>query len=217
VIRPGEAWGEPVTGAPDLEVSGDDADLARILDTHQGALVRFRASPDSDFARALGLSATGEPTGLAATVDALTVQPGGHAINAVVLGAPPSRVRATTPTARLRVRVNGRDLTAGRATTVVIANGQFLDGLDVVPRGHPGDGRVEVQVYALRRGERRGMRARLPQGVHLPHPRITTATGREVEIHVESGRLPLTVDGIARGDVADLSVKVIPGALRLVL
>ena len=218
MIRPGEAWGEPVAGAVDLEVAGNDADLAGVLDTHQGALVRFRAAPGSDLGRALGLAATGAAPGrLAAPIDALRVEPGGYAVNGVILGTSPARIRATTPSARVRVLVNGRELMAGRATTVVIANGQFFDGLDVVPRGHPGDGRLEVQVYALRRGERRAMRARLPQGVHLPHPRITTATGREVEIHVEGGRLPLTIDGVAHGSVSELTVTVIPGALRLVL
>lgn len=217
MIKPGEAWGEPVSGAPDLEVCGHDADLAAVVDTHLGALVRFRAAPDSDLARALGIAATGDSAGLAAPIDALHVDPGGTAVNGVVLGTPPAQLGLASPSVPVRVLVNGRELTAGPATTVVIANGQFFDGLDVVPRGHPGDGRVEIQVYALRRGERRAMRARLPQGVHLPHPRITTATGREVEIHVEDGRLPLTIDGVARDSVSHLTVAVIPGALRLVL
>ena len=63
----------------------------------------------------------------------------------------------------------------------MVASGQYLRGIDVVPRGHPGDGRVEVQVYAVAAGERAGVRARLPQGVHLPHPDITQTTGRRVE------------------------------------
>jgi hypothetical protein len=216
-MRPGEAWGVPVQGAPDLEVDGTDADLATMVAGHQGALVRFRPAPGSDLARALGISATGDPTGRAGAVDALRVEPGGTAVNGVVLGTPPGRVRLTTPTAEIRVLVNGREVATGRATTVVVANGQFFDGLDVVPRGHPGDGRIEVQVYALRRGERRAMRARLPQGVHLPHPRITTATGRDVEIHVRDRRLPLRIDGVAHGSYRDLTVSVIPGALRLML
>ncbi len=91
-------------------------------------------------------------------------------MNGVIVGTPPRRVRMTTPSARVTVTVNGREVATGRATTVVIANGQFFDGLDVVPRGHPGDGRLEVQVYALRRGERGAMRSRLPLGVHLPAP-----------------------------------------------
>ncbi len=217
MIRPGEAWGEPFSGAVDLEVAGGDADLARVLDVHQGALVRYRATEESDFARALGIASTGDGGGVAAPVDALRVEPGGFAVNGVVLGTPPGRVGFMTRSTELRVLVNGREISRGPATTVVIANGQFFDGLDVVPRGHPGDGRVEVQVYALRRGERRAMRARLPQGIHVPHPRITTATGRQVEIHVERGRLPVLIDGIAHEPVADLTVDVIAGALRLVL
>lgn len=217
MIKPGDPWGEPVTEAPDLEVTGGDADLARVLDTHRGALVRYRPGPASDLARAVGIAATAQPSGLAAPIDALRADPGGHAVNGVVLGTPPGRIRATTPSARVRVLVNGREIAAGRATTVVIANGQFFDALDVVPRGHPGDGRIEVQVYALRRGERRAMRARLPQGVHVPHPRITTSSGGEVEVHVEGGRLPLTIDGVGHAPVSDLAVSVIPGALRLAL
>jgi diacylglycerol kinase family enzyme len=206
-----------VAEAPDLEVSGTDADLAAVLDTYRGALVRFEAAAGSDLARALGLAAGGAPGGLAAAVDALAVEPGGMAVNGVVLGTPPGRLRFTSPTSRIRVVVNGRELAAGRITTVVVANGQFFDGLDVVPRGHPGDGRIEIQVYGLRRGERRAMRSRLPQGVHVPHPRITTASGREVEIHVEGRPVPLTIDGVDRGSVSDLTVGVIPAALRLVL
>jgi hypothetical protein len=217
VIKPGEEWGEPFTGAVDLEVTGSDADLARVLDVHRGAVVRYRPDGGSDFARALGISATEDEGGFAARVDALRVEPGGYAVNGVVLGPPPGRVGFASRSVGVRVLVNGRELATDPATTVVVANGQFFDGLDVVPRGHPGDGRLEVQVYSLRRSERRAMRSRLPQGIHLPHPRITTANGRQVEIHVEHGLLPLTIDGVDAGSVADLTVEVIPGALRLVL
>ncbi len=216
-MKPGEPWGEPLTGAPDVEVAGDDADLAAVLSTHRGALVRYEPSERSDLARAVGIGGGGGGR-LAAPIDALDVAPGGYAVNAVVLGTHPSRIGLTTPSAHLRVAVNGRPAFDGRATTLVVANGQFLDGLDVVPRGHPGDGRMEVQVYALTRGERRAMRSRLPQGVHLPHPRITTASGRSVVVSVAGGRLlPLTVDGIAHHPVDELRVDLLPAALRLVL
>ena len=61
------------------------------------------------------------------------------AVNIVVVGTPPGRVRSWHRSA-LRV---GDD----RAWGVVVASGQFHEGVDVVPRGHPGDGRLEVQVY----------------------------------------------------------------------
>jgi YegS C-terminal NAD kinase beta sandwich-like domain len=218
VIKPGEAWGEARSGPPDLEVTGTDADLARVLGSARGALVRFQADSRSDFARALGINGADAEGGLAeAAVDGLEVDPGGYAINGVVLGVPPGQLRFGTASPRIRVTVNGRELSSGPATTVVVANGQFFDGLDVVPRGHPGDGRFEVQVYALKRGERRAMRTRLPQGSHLPHPRITTGTAKTVEIHVDGAPLALSIDGVSREPVTDLAVRVIPAALRLVL
>jgi hypothetical protein len=38
-----------------------------------------------------------------------------------------------------------------------------------------------------------------------------------VEVVVDHDRLPLRVDGVARGDVDRLTVEVVPGALRLLL
>jgi YegS C-terminal NAD kinase beta sandwich-like domain len=212
----GQPWGRPATGPADVEVAGDDAALARAVEAHPGALVRFAPDAGSDLARAVGLDAAGEPAGLDAPVDALACDPGGLAVNAVVLGTPPGRLRAWSRSGRVEVSVDGRVLHDGPATTVVIANGQFLDGLDVVPRGHPGDGRIEVQVYALGPGERRAMRARLPLGTHLPHPRIATASGRAVTVHADRRR-PLALDGVARDPVGALAVTVRPAALRLVL
>jgi hypothetical protein len=188
-----------------------------VIDSYQGALVRYLPSPGSDLGRALGLASTGETGGIEAPIDALYVEPGGYAVNGVVLGTPPGRLGFTAPSAAFAVSVNGKQISTGRATTVVIANGQFFDGLDVVPRGHPGDGRAEVQVYRLGRAERRAMRARLPQGAHLPHPHIVAATGREIEVRLDGGRAPLWIDGVARDAVSELTVTVIPGALRLAL
>ena len=65
----------------------------------------------------------------------------------------------------------------GPCTTVVIATGQFRHGLDLVPRGHPGDGRAEVQIYAVPGRERRELRVRLATGTHVPHPKITQRPG----------------------------------------
>ena len=91
----------------------------------------------------------------------------------VVVGVAPDRATWSSAAPGLRVRVGDRVVHDGPATAVVVASGQYLRGADVVPRGHPGDGRAEIQVYAVKRGERAGVRSRLPQGVHLPHPDIT--------------------------------------------
>lgn len=217
-LRHGEPWGEPPSSAPDVDLAGDDPDLADLVGRQPPPLVRFRPSPRSDIARALGLRADG-PGATAVAIDALAVDEPhrSSAVNAVILGCPPDRLSWSARAARLRVVVDGRPWFDGRATTLLVASGQFLRGADLVPRGHPGDGRAEVQVYELRRGERRPMRRRLPTGTHVPHPRIRTVGGGRVEVEVDGRALPLEVDGRAQGGVRRLTVTLVPGALRILV
>jgi hypothetical protein len=224
-LRHGERWGHAATSPPDVEVAGDDDDLVAAAGSRPGALVRFRATPRSDLARALGLG----PDDSGATevaIDALAIDPDDSAVdrvravdavNAMVLGPPPDRLRWTARAADITVRVDGRAWFSGRATTVVVANGQFLRGADLVPRGHPGDGWAEVQVYALGRRARRGMRRRLPTGTHLPHPDVRAGRARRVEIEVRGRRLPVEVDGRPQGRRSRLVVSLVPAAIRLLV
>jgi diacylglycerol kinase family enzyme len=139
------------------------------------------------------------------------------AVNAVILGCSPDRLSWMARAVSLSVVIDDRTWFRGRATTVVVASGQFLRGVDVAPRGHPGDGWAEVQVYELRRGERRAMRRRLPTGTHVPHPRIRTGRARRVDIALGGRGLPLEIDGRAQGGVTRLAVAVVPAALRLLV
>ncbi len=221
-MRRGETWGTPATGdtgdaggagRTDLQVTGGDADLARAVAANPGARVQFHPDPTSDLARALGLATPG-PGQMVLPVDALRWS-GGLAVNMVVIGTAPDRVRAWTRPRAALVVLDGRPLFDGRATTVVIANGEFLRGRDVVPRGHPGDGRLEVQVYALGARERGLMRRRLPRGVHVPHPRIVTGTGRTVRVDM----LGATVEHDGRPSPAWTGgeVAVVPAAVHLLV
>jgi diacylglycerol kinase family enzyme len=139
------------------------------------------------------------------------------AVNMIVVGVAPDRQTWRSRNTRVRVSVDGRDVHDGAVTAVVIANGQYLRTRDVVPRGHPGDGRVEMHVYTLRRAERRAMRARLAIGAHLPHPRIATASGRRVVVESASGPIPVEVDGAGHGRAARVDVEVTPGAFSLLV
>src|SRR5205085_9583042 len=116
----------------------------------------------------------------------------------------------------VEIEVVGRPWFAGASTTVVLANGQVLRGADIVPRGHPGDGRWEVQVYELRRRERRAMRRRLTTGAHVPHPRIRSRTARRVEIGAPHD-WALEVDGVRAEPVRTLMCEVVPAAFRLLV
>jgi hypothetical protein len=218
-VRKGQPWGEPASGAPDVELVGDDADLAALVQERPGRTVWFRPDGESDLARAVGLTARDEPGALEVPVDALRVFDGEQAegvvaVNAVVVGVPPDRLRWSSPTGTVDVVVDGRERFRGRATTVVVANGQFLRGGDVVPRGHPGDGRFEVQVYALGRRERASLRSRLPVGTHVPHPSITETSGREVTV-TWSAPVPFERDGHRQESLSTVRVQIVSAALRL--
>lgn len=216
-LRRGAEWGRPAAGPPDRDVHGDDRALARWVLESPGALIRFTPSPRSDLARALGLQPGTTPAGSHdAALDALALPDGDLAVNMVVVGTPPDRVGRFTRRREVRVTVDDRTVFDGKATTVVVAIGEFLRGYDVVPRGHPGDGRCETQVYRLRPPERAEMRRRLPNGTHVPHPRIREQQGRRVEIE-GAEELAYEVDGTARSPLRALSLEVRPGAYRLLL
>lgn len=215
-IRKGEPWGEPADGPPDLDVAGSDRDLARAVAAAPGALVRFRPDASSDLARAVGLRSEPVDGATAVALDALALDALALAVNAVVLGPPPDRLGRLDRAVRVRVAVDGAAWVDEAATTIVVATGQFLRACDLVPRGHPGDGRAEIQVYRLRAGERRAMRRRLPSGEHVPHPRILQRAGRHVEI-AAARAMSLEADGEHLGPVARLTVRVVPAAYRLLV
>jgi len=215
MIQPGEAWGSPARAPADLEVEGDDVALARAFGAAPGALIKFIPSSTSDLARAVGLG-PGESRGHALPLDALELGDGTFAVNMCVFGTPPDRLRRSSPLLELDIQLNGRPWFAATATTVVIAIGQFLRGLDVVPRGHPGDGRAEIQVYELERSERRPMRARLATGAHVPHPRIQQRTASVIGLRARPAA-QREVDGAPRTPVTEITIRVLPGAYRLLV
>ena len=214
MIRPGEEWGTPATGEPAIDVHGDDRALARAVADHPGALFRFRPDPASDLARAVGL--TDRPSATELPLDALAYD-GGLAVNMIVAGRAPDRLRWSDRMTDTVVVVDGREVFSAKATTIVVATGEFLRGNDVVPRGHPGDGRAEVQVYAVAGRERAQLRDRVRTGAHVPHPAIVQRSGRTIEVvrfgtrgaEVDGERTPQPMEGI--------TIEVVPNAYRLLV
>jgi hypothetical protein len=221
-IRPGQPWGTEEAGPADLEVSGSDAMLGSVL--ARGVtepLVRFNPSPESDLARVVGLVAGAVPSGLALPVDVLAVVAGNGAdplvaVNSVVIGVAPDRLRLWHRPAELSVEIDGTALEAASATTLVVMNGQYLRGFDMSPRGHPGDGVAEAQLYAVPPGTRRAMRSRLATGAHVPHPAIRIRRARRVIVR-SSRPVPVEVDGENRGKVTELELTLRPAAYRLLV
>ena len=231
MIEKGKPWERPASGPAAWQVEGDDAALAAAVRDQPGARVGFRPDPTSDLARALGIHAPAYDGGtsnsagsLELGIDALRVTADDRdlfSVNMVVVGTPPDRTGWFTSAPDLRVEVDGRVVHDGPATTVVVASGQYLRGQDVVPRGHPGDGRAEVQVYAVPRSQRAGVRSRLPQGVHLPHPNVTQTTGRRIDVVAAKGsakaRVGLEIDGVPGPAAIRVTVEVIPEAFLIVV
>lgn len=215
MIRRGHEWGRPAGGAePDLEVGGDDPVLAAaVASAGHDPLVRFSPAAGSDLARAVGL---GRGSGdLALPMDALRLDDGGWAVNGVVVGTPPDRLRAWHRPVAVVVEVDGTARQV-EATTVVVMTGQFLRAHDVSPRGHPGDGRCEIQVYTVPPGQRRDLRARLRAGAHLPHPGIIVRSGRRVAIRIRRA-LRVEIDGRHAGSRDRLDLELVPSAYRLLV
>ncbi len=215
MIRRGEPWGGPVSGPVSASGAGGDADLAGLVAANPGARIAFDPDASCDLALAVGLAAGSAGT-VELPLDAVDLDDGTLAVNVVVSGVPPHRLRWWHRRRPVTVQVDERVVFDGPATTVVVANGQFLDGADLVPRGHPGDGRLEVQVYALGPGERRALRARLATGGHVPHPAIATGSGRRVGCRWARAA-PLAVDGRPRGRRDRLEAAVLPAVFSLVV
>lgn len=220
MIKPGEEWGRPSEAVPDLEVTGGDFDLAAAVAGRPGVLVRFRPDAGSDLAGAVGLTRSAPPSGIGrgieVALDVLAVAEHGSAVNMIVVGSPPDASRGFVRRFGANVRVDEKPVFHGPCTGIVIATGQFRRGLDLVPRGHPGDGRAEIQIYAVPSRERRQLRNRLATGTHVPHPKITQRSGSRVAISIDR-RVPLEVDGRDAGRTDLLDVEVLPSAYRLLL
>ena len=98
-------------------------------------------------------------------------------------------------------------------------NAQFLDGWDVAPRAHPGDGLLDVLDVAaeLSLMDRITARGRLPAGSHLPHPAIAYRRVGAIQADL-APPLRVWLDGEALPDLAHhLAIRVEPDALRVVV
>jgi diacylglycerol kinase family enzyme len=95
-------------------------------------------------------------------------------------------------------------------------NAQWIGTWDVAPRAHPGDGRLDTLDVRLSTGDRLAARKRLTTGTHVPHPDITQQRTKAIQVSFDR---PLTVhlDGTKVGSARQLSVRVEPDALTIVI
>jgi diacylglycerol kinase family enzyme len=98
-----------------------------------------------------------------------------------------------------------------RGPLLAVMNADHVGNWNVAPRAHPNDGRFDVVEVAPTMSIRHRLqaRARLAQGTHVPHPDIAV---RAASTAVWEFRRPmrLAVDGVDRGRVRRLAVRLVP-------
>lgn len=99
---------------------------------------------------------------------------------------------------------------------LAICNVDQIGAWKVAPRAHPNDGKLDiVEVASTMRPRDRWMaRSRLPQGSHVPHPKISVRAVADANWQFERPQ-GLWIDGVAIGRVTDLSVTIEPDAFEL--
>lgn len=197
-IKRGEAWGTAAPLPDDGVIVHSDAEAGEAL---EDARRRGRPLPTlgllgGDLCRTLG--GTGDAARLRSS-DAMTFP--------VDLG----EVLADG-----RIHLFVAHVVAGSRLRFVAMNAQWLGEWNAGPRGHPNDGRLDVYEGQLSWLDWWQVRRRLPQGAHLPHPRIEERRVPAVQVTFDRP-LPVHVDGRAIGDVRNLSVRVAADALRVVV
>ena len=106
--------------------------------------------------------------------------------------------------------------TRGWGQALVAMNAQFLGPWIVGVRAHPNDGLLDVYQARLSLADRLKVRGRLSHGAHLPHPGIEER--RTGAMQVELARpLPVRLDGESFGEARNVSLRVVPDAITVVV
>jgi hypothetical protein len=103
-----------------------------------------------------------------------------------------------------------------RGRAFVAMNAAWLGPWNLGPRAHPGDGLLDTFDARLPLRQALAVRARLPQGAHLPHPAIAERRTRAVQVDL-GATLAVRLDGEVVGTARSLSVRVEPDALTVVV
>ena len=106
--------------------------------------------------------------------------------------------------------------TPGWGYAFVAMNAQWLGRWNLGPRAHPGDGLLDTYEARLPPFDRLKVRARLHHGAHLPHPGIRERRTAAVQVTLPRP-LPVVLDGEDVGRGRNLSLRVRPDAVRVVV
>ena len=103
-----------------------------------------------------------------------------------------------------------------RGSFRVAMNGAWVGRWNLGPSAHPNDGLLDTLEASLRPTEWPSVRRRLSLGDHLPHPRLKSRRIKAVQWHVDRA-VPVRLDGERVGVFRDISVRIEPDALTVVV
>ena len=119
-----------------------------------------------------------------------------------------------------RLHLFGAHLVAHRTMwlgqQLAVMNAAWLGDLNLGPKAHPNDGLLDVSEGALPFGQLLLARKRARTGSHVPHPRITMRRVPAAQLHFDRP-MPVWLDGQRTGAFRDISVRVEPDALTVVV
>ena len=107
-----------------------------------------------------------------------------------------------------------RPLWIGRFAVAI--NSAWLGDLNLGPKAHPNDGLLDISEGALSFGPLLLARIRARTGTHVPHPGITMRRVPAAQVHFNRP-MPVWLDGQRVGAFRDISVRVEPDALTVVV
>lgn len=192
-VKPGADWGEIVPTPVDGIELASDAELAAAVDRGEARPLVLRGG---DLFATVGAPRR-TTTSVRVSIDVLRLTADGETFTAV---------------AHAVVRTPGR-LGWWRGPILGVMNVDHIGRADVAPRAHPNDGGFDVVRVSASMSVRSRWQAwrRLPTGTHVPHPDIATHRSRGEDFRFDRP-LALRVDGVERGTVRSLSVRVGPDA-----
>jgi YegS C-terminal NAD kinase beta sandwich-like domain len=195
-IRKGEPWGEPAVCPTDVRVVSTDRDVRDWVIWHRrrGEPIPDLGVAGGDLARTCGGAIGDHPISAKVTVDVMRVSL--------------DDVEQTWGVAHVVMRRQWL-----RNEVVMVMNAQFYRSYDIVPRGHPNDGRLDVLRVDQEMGwrERLQARRRARTGTHLPHGHLSAQSVTEVELDFDSP-MAIWIDGVRWDTARRVRVTVEPDA-----
>lgn len=161
VVRRGEDWGSDGIPSGSVPRAFDDGQIFDLLRTGH----REFCVVSGDLARTLG-SSSSMPTAAFRRVPLDLIQ--------ITLRLDDGSIREVIAASHCFIRRSWWRGGVFTGKVLLICNAQYFRGLDVAPRGHPNDGKIEILEFSSQLGSRDRLKVfrRSRTGDHLPHPFI---------------------------------------------